>query len=165
MPNGNGIAVLRKRFEFANAKALKGFLADLRKYEETKQVRFLISFRSTTFHFHFVPFARIELPINVLKNLFQHHAKTNVFWDQHAVLVSTWTHVARRRSADADADAKAKDKKGEKIHGVTARDIRLAYILEGLFESTLVAGGKEYVPLVRPEADRPKTVEELNDYT
>lgn len=47
LPNGNGIAVLRKRFEFANAKALTGFLADLRKYEETKQVRFLISFAFT----------------------------------------------------------------------------------------------------------------------
>ncbi|KAF8502058.1 hypothetical protein F5888DRAFT_1887571 [Russula emetica] len=28
----------------------------------------------------------------------QYHAKTDVFEDQHAVLVSTWTHVARRRS-------------------------------------------------------------------
>jgi len=48
---------------------------------------------------------------------------------------------------------------------VTARDIRLAYALEELFESALAAGGREYVPLVRPEADRPKTVEELNCYT
>jgi hypothetical protein len=85
-----------------------------------------------------------------------------VFEDQHAVLVSTWTHVARRRS---DADANVEDNKDEKIHGVTARDIRLAYALEGLFESALAAGGRDYVPLVRPEADRPKTVEELNDYT
>ena len=93
-----------------------------------------------------------------------------MFQDQHAVLVSTWTHVARKRrsadvDADADVDAKVGDKKDEKIHGVTVRDIRLAYALEGLFESTLAASGKEYVPLVRPEADRPNTVEELNDYT
>jgi hypothetical protein len=165
LPNGNGIAVLRKQFEFANAKALKRFLANLRKYEETMQVRFFHSFRST---FTFTLYRLRELPINVLKNLFfQHHAKTNVFRDQHAILVRTWTHVARRRSADADADAdaKAEDNKGEKINGVTARDIRLAYALEGFFESVLAAGGEEYVPLVRPEADRPKTVEELNDYT
>ena len=99
------------------------------------------------------------------ENPFQHHAKTNVFRDQHAVLVSLWTHVARRRSAGADADAKAEDNKVEEIHGVTARDIRLTYAPEGLFESALAAGGKEYVPLVRSGADRPKTVEELNDYT
>ena len=47
LPNGNGIAVLRKRFDFANDNALKGFLADLREYEERAQVRFLISFHST----------------------------------------------------------------------------------------------------------------------
>jgi hypothetical protein len=40
LPNGNGIAVLRKRFDFGSAKALKEFLADLGKYEEKKQVRF-----------------------------------------------------------------------------------------------------------------------------
>jgi hypothetical protein len=84
----------------------------------------------------------------------------NMFEDQHAVLVNTWTHVARRRS-DADATVEDKD---EKTQGVTARDIRLAYALEGLFESALVAGGREYIPLVRPEADRPKTVEELSGY-
>jgi hypothetical protein len=83
---------------------------------------------------------------------FQHHAKTDVFEDQHAVLVSTWTHVARRRS-----EAKVENK-DEEIQTVTARDIRLAYALEELFES---AGGREYVPLVQPEADRPNTVEEL----
>jgi hypothetical protein len=93
-----------------------------------------------------------------LKPFFQHHANTNVFEDQHAVLVSTWTHVARRRS-DAGATAEDKD---VKTPGVTARDIRLAYVLEELFERALAAGGKEYVPLVRPEADRPETVEELN---
>ena len=49
LPNGNGIAVLRKRFDFASAKALEGFLADLRQYEEKKQVRFFISFRSVLF--------------------------------------------------------------------------------------------------------------------
>jgi hypothetical protein len=42
LPNGNGIAVLRKRLEFANATALEGFLADLSEYEEENQVRFLI---------------------------------------------------------------------------------------------------------------------------
>lgn len=84
-----------------------------------------------------------------------------MFKDQHAVLVSTWTHVARRRS---DADAKVEDK-DKKTPGVTARDIRLAYALEKLFESALAAGGKEYIPLVRPEADRPKTVEELDGHT
>jgi len=104
---------LRKRFEYANAEALEGFLADLSEYEEKKQ----------------------------------YHAKTNVFEDQHAVLVSTWTHVARRRS-----DAKVEDK-DEKTLEVTARDIRLAYALEELFESTLAAGGREYVLLVRPGRD------------
>jgi hypothetical protein len=82
-----------------------------------------------------------------------------VLADQHAVLVSTWTHVARRRS---DAGVKDKD---DKIQGVTARDIRLAYALEELFESVLAAGGRAYVPIVRPEADRPKTVEELEGYS
>ena len=89
---------------------------------------------------------------------FQHHAKTNVFEDQYAVLVSTWTHVARRRSG---ADAKVEDMV-EKTQGITARDIRLAYALEELFESSLIASGREYVPLVLPEADRPKAVEEVN---
>jgi hypothetical protein len=82
-----------------------------------------------------------------------------VFEDQHVVLVSTWTHVARRRS-----ETKVENK-DEKIQGVTARDIRLAYALEGLFENAMAAGGREYVPLVQPEADRPNTVEELNSYT
>jgi hypothetical protein len=54
--------------------------------------------------------------------------------------------------------------KGDKRQGVTARDIRLAYALEGLFESAMVAGGEVYVPRVRPEADRPRTVEELEGY-
>jgi hypothetical protein len=40
LPNGNGIAVLRRRFDFASEKALKTFLAGLKEYEETKQVRF-----------------------------------------------------------------------------------------------------------------------------
>jgi hypothetical protein len=39
LPNGNGIPVLRKRFEFASTDALQEFLADLREYEEKKQVR------------------------------------------------------------------------------------------------------------------------------
>jgi len=39
LPNGNGIAVLRKRFDFASAEALQAFLADLRAYEEEKHVR------------------------------------------------------------------------------------------------------------------------------
>ncbi|KAI0256066.1 hypothetical protein BJV78DRAFT_1278634 [Lactifluus subvellereus] len=129
LPNGNGIAVLRKRFDFASAEALQAFLADLREYEEKKQ----------------------------------HHAKTNVFEDQHqhAVLVSTWTHVARKPSDDA----KGGDKDGVKTQGVTARDIRLAYALEELVERALATSGKEYSPRSRPEADRPKTVEELDGYT
>jgi len=45
LPNGNGIAVLRKRFEFGSAEVLRGFLADLSKYEEKNQVRL-------TFFFH-----------------------------------------------------------------------------------------------------------------
>ena len=77
-----------------------------------------------------------------------------MFEDEYAVLVSTWTHVARKRSKVEDKD--------ERTQGVTARDIRLAYALEELSESALAAGGREYVLLVRPEADRPKTVEELN---
>lgn len=39
LPNGNGIAVLRKRFELASVEALEEFLADLSEYEEKKQVR------------------------------------------------------------------------------------------------------------------------------
>ena len=39
LPNGNGIPVLGKRFEFASANALQAFLAGLREYEEKKQVR------------------------------------------------------------------------------------------------------------------------------
>ena len=39
LPNGNGIAVLRKRFDFASARSLKQFLADLDEYEEKEQVR------------------------------------------------------------------------------------------------------------------------------
>lgn len=39
LPDGNGIPVLRKRFEFTSADALQDFLADLREYEEKKQVR------------------------------------------------------------------------------------------------------------------------------
>jgi hypothetical protein len=48
--NGNGIAVLHKRFEFADAEALEGFLADLSEYEEKKQVR-----SSHSVQLHFVP--------------------------------------------------------------------------------------------------------------
>jgi hypothetical protein len=81
-----------------------------------------------------------------------------VFEDQHAVLVSAWTHVARRRSGKTGKD------EDDKTQGVTARDIRLAYVLEGLFERALAAGGEVYVPRVRPEADQPKTVEELEGY-
>ena len=43
LPNGNGIPVLRKRFEFASTDALQDFLADLRAYEEKKQVRCSLS--------------------------------------------------------------------------------------------------------------------------
>jgi len=84
----------------------------------------------------------------------QHHAKANVFEDQCAVLVNTWTHVAQRPNKDENI----------KTQGVTARDIRLAYALEELFESALAKSGGVYDPPVRPEADRPKTIEELEDY-
>lgn len=124
LPNGNGIPVLRKRFEFTSADALQDFLADLREYEEKKR----------------------------------HHAKKNLFEDQHSVLVSTWTHVARKRNPDAsDYDTKTQ--------GVTARDIRLAYALEKLFESALAASGGDYVPRLRPEADRPRTLEGLEGHS
>ena len=43
LPNGNGVAMLRKRFKFANAEALEGFLADLSEYEERKAGPFSIS--------------------------------------------------------------------------------------------------------------------------
>lgn len=49
LPNGNGIAVLRKRFEFANAKAQKGFVTDLSKYEEKNKVRSTASVRLPIF--------------------------------------------------------------------------------------------------------------------
>jgi hypothetical protein len=39
LPNGNGIAVLRKRFDFVSAEALQTFLAGLSEYEEKKHVR------------------------------------------------------------------------------------------------------------------------------
>jgi hypothetical protein len=79
-----------------------------------------------------------------------------VFEDQvqQAVLVNTWTHVARKPDADD----------GTKTQGVTMRDLRLAYALEGLFENALAASGKEYRPRLRPETDRPTTVEELDGY-
>jgi len=125
LPNGNGIAVLRKRFDFASAGSLEQFLADLNEYEEKKQ----------------------------------HHAKTNVSEDQHAILVSTWTHVARR----PNTDVKDKDE-NIKTQGVTARDIRLAYALEELFENALAENGGVYNPRVRPEADRPNTIEEVEGY-
>jgi hypothetical protein len=41
LPNGHGIPVLRKRFDFASARALKTFLVALGEYEENKQVRSL----------------------------------------------------------------------------------------------------------------------------
>lgn len=80
---------------------------------------------------------------------------------EYAVLVSTWTHVARTPGR-SDAGVKDGD---DKTPGVTARDIQLAYALEKLFESALAAVGEEYVPRVRPEADRPQTVDELEGYT
>jgi hypothetical protein len=80
-----------------------------------------------------------------------------VFEDQRAVLVSTWTHVAQRPNTDG--------KNGNiKTQGVTARDIRLAYALEKLFERALAESGGVYDPRLRPEADRPKTIEELEGY-
>ena len=121
--------MLRKRLEFANAEALEG------------SWQIAVSTR------------RKSRSILIQS---QHHAKDNVFENQHAVIVTTWTHVARRRS-----EAKVENK-DENIQRVTARDIRLEYALEELFES---AGGGEYVPLVQPGADRPNTVEQLNSYT
>jgi hypothetical protein len=56
-----------------------------------------------------------------------------VIEDQHAVLVSTWTHVTARRP---NADVQDEDSTTE---GVTARDLRLAYALEALFENALAA--------------------------
>jgi hypothetical protein len=56
-----------------------------------------------------------------------------VIEDQHAVLVSTWTHVAARRP---NADVQDEDSTTE---GVTARDLRLAHALEALFENALAA--------------------------
>lgn len=39
LPNGNGIPVLRKRFDFVSAQALETFLVALGEYEERRQVR------------------------------------------------------------------------------------------------------------------------------
>jgi hypothetical protein len=161
LPNGNGIAVLRKRFDFASAEALETFLAGLAEYEEKKQVCLSSSglLRSST------QIKRKTKPTHtsscpIFPRTFQHHAKTDVIEGQehHAVLVSTWTHVARRPNADAQG-------KGSKTQGVTARDIRLAYALEELFESALVVSGREFAPRLRPKADRPQTVEELDGYS
>jgi hypothetical protein len=67
LPNGNGIAVLRKRFEFANAEPVEGFLADLREYEEKKQVR---SHSFSTFHFScLVPLPDGDRPFVDLSNV------------------------------------------------------------------------------------------------
>jgi hypothetical protein len=46
LPNGNGIAVLRKRFEFGSAKALKEFLEDLSSTRRKSRYVF-IPFSST----------------------------------------------------------------------------------------------------------------------
>jgi hypothetical protein len=40
-------------------------------------------------------------------------------------------------------------------HRMTACDIRLTYAPKELFESALAAAGRDYVPLARPEGDRP----------
>jgi len=42
LPNGNGIPVLRKRFDFVSARALKTFLVALGEYEESKHVRSMV---------------------------------------------------------------------------------------------------------------------------
>ena len=39
LPDGNGIPVLRKRFDFVSPRALETFLVALSEYEEKKQVR------------------------------------------------------------------------------------------------------------------------------
>ena len=62
--------------------------------------------------------------------------------------------MARNQNSDASGE-------DTKTQGVTARDIRLAYALEKLFESALAESGEDYVPRLRPEADRPRTLEEL----
>jgi hypothetical protein len=38
LPNGNGIAVLRKRFDFTSAEAMETFLTKLKEYEAKKKV-------------------------------------------------------------------------------------------------------------------------------
>ena len=50
LPNGNGLAVLRKRFELGSAEALEEFLADLGEYEEENQVRFRVPFSPHSLH-------------------------------------------------------------------------------------------------------------------
>ena len=62
--------------------------------------------------------------------------------------------MARSQNTDASGE-------DTKTQGVTARDIRLAYAFEKLFESALAESGEDYVPRLRPEADRPRTLEEL----
>jgi len=59
LPNGNGIAVLRKRFEFANVEALEGFLADLSDEEKSRSVLIPFKFQLFTWPFR-VP---VRLPI------------------------------------------------------------------------------------------------------
>lgn len=53
--------------------------------------------------------------------------------------------------------------KNDRIAGMAARDIRLAYSLEEMFESALGTDGEVYVLRVRSEAgwpkDWPKTIE------
>jgi hypothetical protein len=58
LPNGNGIAALRRQFMFANAAALEGFLADLNKYEEKKLGPF-----SHSVQLRFVRSTPVRLPI------------------------------------------------------------------------------------------------------
>jgi hypothetical protein len=128
-------------FEFANAEALEGFLVDVSEYEEKKQVRshFIPS------NFHLVPSGTLRLLIANVETFFSITQRRMCLRINMPSSSAQWTiSLEGRRS-----DAKVEDK-DEKTEGGTARDIRLAHALEELFESALAAGGREYVPLVRP---------------
>jgi hypothetical protein len=136
--NLNGIAVLQKQFEFANAEALGGFLVDLRRYEEKKLVR------SHSFPVRLLIANGLKPPFSITQK--RMCLRINMP-SSSARGRTSLSSLARRRS-----DARVEDK-DEKIQGVTARDIQLAYALEKLLEfesscrweelcSSCTAGGK-----------------------
>jgi hypothetical protein len=110
LPYGNGVDVLRKRFDFGSVEALEEFLADLCEYEEKKQIRFhsvllrcLHPYQTTIQSISlFSKLVRLQILTQKLFSITQRRMcmRANMPSCRH------WTHVVRRRS---DADVKDKD--------------------------------------------------------